>query len=332
MQTIKDFTFKALYTSRDLTKYAIILAVYLLSHCDQNGRITIHHSEMEQIMGVDSKVFYANLHRLESTIVTYNISKDKTIESPLIVREESSCKGDICLRFLYNDFDIVYDGEDKSFCNFVKIDYTWLKCDILKTLTHAEIRVLLYLFFRASKSGDLSNSVDFNTKFSAYRSIAKQLNISTQTVRKAIYKIKANEYIQVNCSSSCEDDQTESLAMPKSKVHFSFCEIFRQEIVNIVTTSKKDVFGERQEGQTTEKHFRADRHTVRNILRRRHKRGKYISPEQEINDVAQLLNQFRGIANNLGKKIENIVDEAIANHNLVRANLINRYICNALGI
>jgi|GEM_PF-6714660 DNA-binding Lrp family transcriptional regulator len=332
MQTIKDFTFKALYTSRDLTKYAIILAVYLLSHCDQNGRITIHHADMEQIMGVDSKVFYANLHRLESTIVTYNLSKDKTIESPLIVREESSCKGDICLRFPYNDFDIVYDGEDKPFSDFVKIDYTWLKCDILKSLSHAEIRVLLYLFFRAYKSGDLSSSVDFNTKSSAYRSIAKQLSISTQTVRKAIYKIKANEYIKVDSSASCENNQTESLAMPKSKVHFSLCELFRQEIVNLVTTSRKDVFGERQKGQTTEKHFRADRHTVRNILRKRNKRGKYIAPEQEINDIAALINQYRNTAKEIGKKIEKIVDAAIADCALVRAKIVHAFIRQALNI
>ncbi|MCR5539209.1 MAG: hypothetical protein K6F71_00025 [Ruminococcus sp.] len=327
MQTIKDFTFKALYTSRDLTKYAIILAVYLLSHCDQNGRITIHHADMEQIMGVDSKVFYANLHRLENTMVTYNISKHKTVESPLIVKEKSSCKGDICLRFPYNDF-----GEDKPFSDFVKIDYTWLKCDILKTLTHAEIRVLLYLFFRAYKSGDLSNSVDFNTKFSAYRSIAKQLNISTQTVRKAIYKIKANEYIKVDSSANREDDQTESLSAPKSKVHFSFCEIFRQEIVNIVTTSKKDIFGERQKGQTTEKHFRSDRHTVRNILRRQHKNGKYIAPAQEINDIAALVNQYRNTAKEIGKKIEKIVDAAIADCALVRAKIVHAFIRQALNI
>ena len=328
MQTVKDWIFKALYKTKDLTKYSIIMAIYLLSHCDQNGRITIHHADVEQTMGIDSKVFYANLHRLLNTEVQYEISKGNIVKSVLAVREQSNYKGDICLKFPYNDFD-EFDG----FSNFVKVDYTWLKCDVLKTLTHAELRVLLYLFFRNFKSGDLTNTVDFNNKFSAYRAIAKQLDISTQTVRKAIYRLKQDEYIYIDSSTRSDDVcKEQSISMFKSKTYFSFAGLLCQKICNIVTTSKKDIFGEHIKETTTEKHFRSDRHTVHNILRRRHKRGKYISPEQEINDVAQLLNQFRGIANDLGKKIENIVDEAIANHNLVRANLINRYICNALGI
>lgn len=331
MQTVKDWTFKALYTSKDLTKYSIILAIYLLSHCDQNGRITIHHADVERIMGIDSKVFYANLHRLENTIVRYEISKGEVIETPLIVREKSRYKGDICLIFPYNDFDTIY-AKDKLFSDYVKIDYTWLKCDSLKNLKHAEIRIMLYMFFRAYKSGDLSNSVVFNTKFSAYRSIAKQLNISTQTVRKAIYKIKANGYIQINSSATHKNEQTEqSLAAPKSKIHFSFGGLI-QEICNIITTSTQNIFGERQKELTTEKHFRSDRHFVRNTLRRQHKLGIYMSPEQDINDIAVLVNQYRITAKNSGKKIETIIDKAIADCSIIRARLVHAFIQRELNL
>ena len=320
MQTVKDYTFKALYKTKDLTKYSIILAIYLMSHCDEDGRITIHHADMEQIMDVNSKVFYANLHRLLNTTVVYEISKDNTIETPLIIKEKSNFKGDICLKIPYNDF-----SNDDCFTNFVKVDYAWLKCATLKTLTHAEIRVLLYLFFRAFKSGDISNTIDFNSKFSAYRAIAKQLDISTQTVRKAIYRIKRCECIKVDSSANHEDEQ--SLAASKNKVHFAFCNCFMAKICNIVTTSKVDIFGEHEQKQTTEKHFRSDRHIVRNILRRRHKRGKYIAPEQDINDIAQLLNQYRERAK--GKIVE-IVDKVIADCPLIRANLIHDRILREL--
>lgn len=328
MQTVKDWIFKALYKTKDLTKYSIILAIYLLSHCDQNGRITIHHADMERIMDVDSKVFYANLHRLLNTNVQYKISEDKIIKTPLIIRENTKFKGDICLKIPYNDFDNI-EGEDNPFANFVKVDYTWLKCAVLKRLSHAEIRVLLYLFFRAFKSGDTSNTIDFNSKFTAYRAIAKQLDISTQTVRKAIYKIKNNEYIKVNC----EDEQPmQSLAAPKSKVHFSFCACFMSKIINIVTTSKKDIFGNHEQEETTEKHFRSDRHIVRNILRKRGKNGKYIAPEQDINDIAQLINMYRTRTKG---KIVKILDKVISGCSLIRAALVHQKVLaefKSLGI
>lgn len=324
MQTVKDWIFKALYKTKDLTKYSIILAIYLMSHCDEDGRITIHHADMERIMDVDSKVFYANLHRLLDTKVRYNI-EDDVIETPLVVKEKSHCKGDICLKIPYNDFN-----KDNSFTNFVKVDYAWLKCATLKTLTHAEIRVLLYLFFRAFKSGDLSNTINFKSKFSAYRSIGKQLDISTQTVRKAIYRIKKCECIKVDSSANCEDEQTEqSLAAPQSKVHFAFCDCFMAKICNVVTTSKVNIFGKHVQAETTEKHFRSDRHIVRNILRRQHKRGKYIAPEQDINDIAQLLNMYRDRAK--GKIVE-IVDKAIADCALIRAALVHQRILDQFKI
>ena len=322
MQTIKDWIFKALYKTKDLTKYSIILAIYLLSHCDQNGRITIHHADVERIMDVDSKVFYANLHRLMDTNLIYEIS-GKAIKTPLIFKEKSNFKGDICLKIPYNEF-----SRDEDFTNFVKVDYTWLKCATLKTLTHAEIRVLLYLFFRAFKSGDLSNNIDFNSKFSAYRAIGQQLDISTQTVRKAIYRIKRSECIKIDSSARSEDNQTEqSFAASKSKVHFAFCDCFVAKICNIVTTSKVDIFGEHEVAETTEKHFRSDRHIVRNILRRRRKEGKYIAPEQDINDIAQLINMYR--ARTKGKIVE-ILDKVIAGCPLIRAGLVHQRILQAL--
>lgn len=269
MQTIKDWIFKALYRTKEIPKSALTLGIYLASHYDANGRIAIYHKDIEKAFSIDTKTFYASVKLLENTFATINLPNGNKIKTPLIIREpkNKNCNAEIILKIPYNDFETAYEGEDKPFSNYINMDFVWLKAQSLKTMHHAEIRVLMYLFFRLSKTGDVTNDLVFISKFSAYKAIAEQLGISVQTVRKAITHLRKAEIIKIGCSVDYSNN-VHNLAFPVRRITFSLSECIVAEIYNQVTASK-DQFGRNKMRSITEKHFRSDRHTVRNILRRK---------------------------------------------------------------
>ncbi|ADU24415.1 HTH domain-containing protein [Ruminococcus albus] len=327
MQTIKDWIFKALYRTKEIPKSALTLEIYLASHCDVNGRISIYHRDIEETLCIDTKTFYASVKFLENTFVTINLPNGNKIKTPLIIREpkDKNCNAEIILKIPYNDFEMAYAGEDKPFSNYINIDFVWLKAQSLKTMHHAEIRVLMYLFFRLSKSGDVTNDLVFKSKFTAYKAIAEQLGISVQTVRKAIAHLRKAGIIKIGCSVEYSNNG-HSLAFPVHRTTFSLSECTVAEIQNPVTASR-DQYGRNKMRYTTEKHFRSDRHTVRNILRRKKKSNVSL---QELNDIAALVHQYRTTAASLGRKIESVIEQAISNCVIIKAKLVHSSIKDIL--
>ncbi len=325
MQTCKDWIFKEIYKNQQLTKSARILFIYLLAHCDESGTIAIYHADIEKIIGINVKTFYKSLKCLEQTKTTYKLPDGRTVTAPLIIRENKTSKSDITITIPNNSFVKKYHGESKRFCNYVDLDFECLKAINLNKLSHAELRVMLYFFFRASKHGRAVDYTAFKSKGKAYISISNQLGLCVQAVRKAISRLIKKCAISFNRTNDIIDDPLlTSEGLNKNQVVYN---LDTQEIFVTVKSSTG------VDDLSHEKHFRSDRHTVRTILRNSNRKWwTNTVQEQEINDISVLLNQYRNKAKSKGKAIENVIKEAITKCTVITASIVHSCIRSILAL
>lgn len=325
MQTCKDWVFKELYKNNSLTKSARILFLFLLAHCDESGTIAIYHKDIEKIIGIDTKTFYTALAQLEQTKVTYIMPNQQKATTSLIVREKKECKQEIIIKIPNNSFVKPYKGEKKRYCNYIDLDYDILLSANLRTMCHAGLRIMLYLFFRASKSGNPTNYTIFKSKRTAFVAIAKQLNLKAETVRKAIAALIKNNH---TISFEHTNDILENPCITQKNVQRD--SVAYDVTASAIYTKVSSATDDNENGITHEKHFRADRHTVRNIIRR----SKRFAPEsgKDIDDISALMNQYRKKAQSKGLKIETVFAEVIAKCAILKARLVHKEIREFLAL
>lgn len=321
MQTCKDWIFKEIYKNNKLTKSARILFVFLLAHCDEKGSIAIYHKDIENIVGIDTKTFYSALKLLEQAKATYKMPNGKKAHFSLIVRENKKRKDEIIVTIPNNSFVKPYRGEKKRYCNYVDLDFKCLKIKELKEMRHTELRVMLYLYFRASKHGNISDYTVFKSKLTAYTSIANQLGLKIQSVRKAISALVKKGIISFNHTNDINNDPCLTAKLQADSIAYDIHTDMNDEVIS--TSGGITII-------THEKHFRADRHIVRNIIRR-NKINKAIS-KQDINDISVLMHQYRQKAQVLGKDIETVFTNAINKCAIIKASVIHSCIRTILDL
>lgn len=330
MRKVKDQIIRTLYSANTagewLNKNQILLMLYLLSRCSKSGQIAIYHKSVEKAIGVTPNTFYSALKALAIHKVTLRLPSGKLINTPLISIEDKdeNNKAEINVKVLYNDMDKLYDGEKKHNTNYTQIDVEGLRIAELKRLTLSEIKVVLYVFFRLSKSGyqtkaEFENSPmreliygrkgSYKERTATYKNIARQLGVSVQTVRKAIRMLKQRKII--NLASNVE------LSNGEKKDVLTLCKPFMKPI-KVFTTQN----GKLCESKTTET-FRADRHRIRNILRRM----RQSASEQDVNDLAVLIHQYENKALEVGyKSAESLISRAMSRLTDVSAKAVNAII------
>ena len=337
MKTVKDYVFKTLYQTNHLTSNAIIMMLYFMAHCDKNGRITVYHADIEQALDIGENTFYSCLARLTETEVTYTLPNGEVVKTPMLIKEPKDKHGktDITLKIPCNDFtELPFDkangDKNPNYTHYVNVDFEGLKAKNLKKYALTELRILLYLFFRLSKSGDVGhNELPFSTKSSAYTAIANCFKLSVQSVRKAISRLLSCGAILLNYRrwfkkvTNAEDKNYDD------DIAYSLDGEITTPIYIEVTTSdvaKDDTHTKKLDDTTTT--FRSDRHIVRNLLRKAKKDKS--TAKQDVTDIAVIYHQYQNIAEITHRDYTSLFGQAIkiaANINTqIKASAVHRAI------
>ena len=333
MEFVKDWAFRALYFNKNLTRNAILMGIYLLSHCGEDGTISVFHKDIEEKIGCNEKTFYKTINFLCKEKINFTFPNGETVSEPFITRlpKAKGVSSEIVVKINHNDFTANEDTTNRNrlYDPYIDVDYKILQAKVLTHLRRKDLRTLLYLFFRFSKGGNLDKPLKFSDKENAHEAIARALNVSTQTARKALSRlINVYEIFEYENTPYLPDNRN----IPAYYFVIKFAPYMNEPIYNQVTSSETIYNGEHVVNDYSERHFRSDRHFIRNVLRRLHKDGQFMSPPQAVNDVAALVNQYRTIAKNQYRRIEDVMFAALSVTPLIRGNLVHNSVRTLLKL
>lgn len=290
MLRIRDNLIKKLYKT-DLSKFELVAMLELIKIADSEGNAQVHYKEMVQNIGCTIASFYNCINKLE--------------EMEFLERyKNQEHKQEMVIGIYNNNF-----GQAADHRGYVKLNNKFFADSEYKVLSAGEIRVMLYLMFRTAKGAydqDVESVFHDKNKMyykDNYKSIAKQLGITRRMAKIYLKALLDRKLISIGEHEVERDKKKYDVITVAHKM----LSVFTVQVTEKGKTKDKNI-------TELQPHFS---HCIKNFCRRLRKN---VPNDIVLNDTAELIEQYRAIAEQKGKDIYKLIQSAIGS---LRGDILN---------